>query len=89
MRVVFVVPPVAEKLDQDCGVCKGDSETDGKTLPQFLGGRDTHSKFLDGISQEKGKFPFESRLGDLSPRLSNATRAYLKWPSSDNHWKGS
>jgi hypothetical protein len=62
MRVVFVVPPVTEKLGHDSGVGEGDSETDGKTLPQFLGGRDTHSVVpLDGISQAKGKFPYETR----------------------------
>jgi hypothetical protein len=61
-----------EKLHQDSGVREDNGETEGSTLPQFLCGWDTHSEFLDGISQEKGKFPYEDRRVSLtlSPELT-------------------
>ena len=78
MGVVFVVPPVTEKLYQDSGVGKSDGETDSKTLPQFLGGRDTHSDIsLMGIRQKRA-ISLAKTVTDL-----NAKEAYIKWASSD------
>jgi hypothetical protein len=70
--IVLIVPPITEKLGEDRGVGKSNSETDGDTLPQFPGGwDDTHSEFLDGVSQEKGNSPYETAGGrtNSSPGL--------------------
>jgi hypothetical protein len=54
--IVLVGPPVMDQLGQDGGVGENDGETDGKTLPSFLDGRDTHSKSLMGIRRKRANF---------------------------------
>jgi hypothetical protein len=60
-----------DKLSQDGGKREGDGETDGKTLPQFPVGRDTHSKFLDDF---RGKGQVSLRKPYRKPKIFHSDK---------------
>ena len=88
MGIVLIVPPVANKLHEDCGVGKRDGETDGNTLPQFLSGRDdTHSEFLDGFREKRASFLAKTLGGPKTTTLKfKRDEAYLNsaWKTITN-----